>query len=100
MGKIKDLAPNRHSRIYGVGGYRPERVVTNAEVCARIDSTDEWIRERSGIESRRWAADNESVVDMAEHAARKALANSGIKLVPSSSPLLLTLTKLQVQPRN
>ncbi len=92
MGKIKDLAPNRHSRIYGVGGYRPERVVTNAEVCARIDSTDEWIRERSGIESRRWAADNESVVDMAEHAARKALANSGISMDQIGAVIVATVT--------
>ncbi|MEI6250867.1 MAG: 3-oxoacyl-ACP synthase, partial [Actinomycetes bacterium] len=92
MGKIKDLAPHRHSRIYGVGGYRPERVVTNAEVCARIDSTDEWIRERSGIESRRWAADNESVVDMAEHAARKALANSGISMDQIGAVIVATVT--------
>ena len=38
-----------HARILGVGGYRPSRVVTNAEICERIDSSDEWIRERSGI---------------------------------------------------
>ena len=38
-----------YARILSVGSYRPERVVTNAEVCERIDSTDEWIRERSGI---------------------------------------------------
>ena len=40
-----------HARILGVGGYRPSRVVTNAEICERIDSSDEWIRERSGIET-------------------------------------------------
>ncbi len=92
MGKIKDLAPNRHSRIYGVGGYRPERIVTNAEICARIDSTDEWIRERSGIESRRWAADNESVVDMAEHAARKALIHAGITMDQIGAVIVATVT--------
>ena len=45
-----------YARILGVGGYRPERVVTNDEIIERIDSSDEWIRERSGIISRRWAA--------------------------------------------
>ena len=44
------------ARILSVAGYRPERVVTNAEICERIDSTDEWIRERSGIIERRFAA--------------------------------------------
>ncbi len=92
MGRIKDLELHRHSRIYGVGGYRPERVVTNAEVCARIDSTDEWIRERSGIESRRWAADNESVVDMAENAARKALAHAGISMDQIGAVIVATVT--------
>ncbi|MEI7549756.1 MAG: beta-ketoacyl-ACP synthase III [Actinomycetes bacterium] len=92
MGQIKDLAPNRHSRIYGVGGYRPERIVTNAEICARIDSTDEWIRERSGIESRRWAADDESVVDMAEHAARKALTHAGITMDQIGAVIVATVT--------
>ncbi|TSA51390.1 MAG: ketoacyl-ACP synthase III [Actinobacteria bacterium] len=92
MGKIKDLATHRHSRIYGVGGYRPERIVTNAEVCARIDSTDEWIRERSGIESRRWAGEHESVVDMAEHASRKALTNAGISMDQISAVIVATVT--------
>ena len=58
-----------HARILAVGSYRPERVVTNDEICRTIDSSDEWIRERSGIVSRRWAAPDETVVDMAEHAA-------------------------------
>ena len=49
-----------HARILGVGGYRPARVVTNDEICERIDSSDEWIRERSGIVTRRWAAPDET----------------------------------------
>ncbi|MCF8550791.1 MAG: hypothetical protein K9G05_01770, partial [Candidatus Nanopelagicales bacterium] len=48
-----------HSRIMSVGTYRPERVVTNAEVCEWIDSSDEWIRERSGITERRHASESE-----------------------------------------
>ena len=67
-----------HGRIMSVGAYRPERIVTNAEICERIDSSDEWIRERSGIIERRWAAPDESVVDMATAACTEALAGAGI----------------------
>lgn len=69
----------RHARILGFGGYRPERVVTNAEVCELIDSSDEWIRERSGIVTRRWAGPQESVESMSLAAARQALGNAGIE---------------------
>ena len=67
-----------HARIYSVGSYRPERVVTNAEVCERIDSSDEWIRERSGIRERRYAAPDETVVDMAVIAGQRAIERAGI----------------------
>lgn len=75
---IRASVGSPHSRIVAVGGYRPERVVTNAEICEQIDSSDEWIRERSGIIERRYAAADESVVDLAVKAARVALAKSGI----------------------
>ena len=54
-----------YARIMGVGAYRPARVVTNDEICERIDSSDAWIRERSGIVTRHFAAADESVADMA-----------------------------------
>jgi 3-oxoacyl-[acyl-carrier-protein] synthase-3 len=75
-----------------VGGYRPDRVVTNDEICERIDSTDEWIRERSGIIERRWAAPDESVVDLAVAAARKALVQSGIDPEQIGMVMLATVT--------
>ena len=81
-----------HARILAVGGYRPERVVTNAEICERIDSSDEWIRERSGIIERRWAAPDETVVDMATAAATRALAGSGITADQLGMVLLATVT--------
>ena len=62
----------RHARIHGLGGYRPERVVTNEEILQWIDSSDEWIRQRSGIVSRRFARDDETVIDMAQAAAEQA----------------------------
>lgn len=67
-----------HARISGVGGYRPAEVVPNSAIVGPIDSSDEWIRERSGIESRHRAAPDESVIDMSEHAARGALDHAGL----------------------
>jgi 3-oxoacyl-[acyl-carrier-protein] synthase III len=67
-----------HARILGVGGYRASRVVTNEEMCRMIDSNDEWIRTRTGIEERRWATDEETVGVMAIAAGGKALADAGI----------------------
>ncbi len=81
-----------HARILGVGGYRPARIVTNEEICERIDSTDEWIRERSGIVTRRFAAPDESVVDMSVAAAGKALANAGINADQVGCVMLATVT--------
>ncbi len=81
-----------YARILGVGGYRPSRVVTNAEICELIDSSDEWIRERSGIESRRFAAPDESVIDMSVAAAGKAIAQAGIRPEQVSAVLVATVT--------
>jgi 3-oxoacyl-[acyl-carrier-protein] synthase-3 len=81
-----------YARILAVGGYRPERVVTNDEICERIDSSDEWIRERSGIIERRWAAEDESVVDLAAAAAEKALAKSGISAEQVGMVMVATVT--------
>ena len=67
------------TRILGLGHYRPNNVVTNDDLVARgVDTNDEWIRTRVGIAERRWADADETVVDMAEQAASKALANSGV----------------------
>lgn len=82
----------QYSRIMSVGGYRPERVVTNAEICEFIDSTDEWIRERSGITERRFAAKDESVIDMASEAGTKALKGAGITADQLGMVLVATVT--------
>ena len=47
------------TKMYGIGAYRPERVVDNEEICQHIDSSDEWIQERSGIKTRRFATREE-----------------------------------------
>jgi 3-oxoacyl-[acyl-carrier-protein] synthase III len=87
-----------HTRMYGVGAYRPSRVVTNAEIVQHIDSTDEWIRERSGIVERRWAADDETVTDMAVQAAGKALAHAGIAPEQVGAVIVATVTHLLQTP--
>jgi 3-oxoacyl-[acyl-carrier-protein] synthase-3 len=92
MSAITPAAGAAHARILGVGGYRPARIVTNEEICERIDSTDEWIRERSGIITRRFAAPDESVVDMSVAAAGKALANAGIDADQVGCVMLATVT--------
>ena len=81
-----------HARIMSVAGYRPARVVTNAEMCERIDSSDEWIRERSGIVERRWAAPGESVADMAVIAALDALGRAGVDPSDVGMVLMATVT--------
>jgi 3-oxoacyl-[acyl-carrier-protein] synthase-3 len=81
-----------HARILGVGAYRPERVVTNEEICQHIDSTDQWIRERSGIVTRHRAAPDETVTDMAEAAARPALERAGVTGGDIDAVLVATVT--------
>jgi 3-oxoacyl-[acyl-carrier-protein] synthase-3 len=68
----------KYSRIAGTGRYLPDRVVTNAELEARVDTTDEWIRSRTGIERRHIAADDQTTADLAEQAARQAMAAAGV----------------------
>ena len=89
---LKTVSGSTYARILGVGGYRPARVVTNDEICERIDSSDEWIRERSGIVTRHFAAPEESVVDMALAAAGKAIAHAGIQADQVGAVLLATVT--------
>jgi 3-oxoacyl-[acyl-carrier-protein] synthase-3 len=67
-----------YSRIAGTGSYLPKKIITNQELEKMVDTTDEWIRTRTGIERRHVAADGETTVDLAEHAARRALEAAGI----------------------
>ncbi|MCU1616332.1 MAG: fabH [Frankiales bacterium] len=66
------------ARIVGLGDYRPRRRVTNDELAQAMDTSDEWIRSRVGIAERRWAAEDETLVEMAVAAGGKALAASGM----------------------
>lgn len=86
------------ARILGTGAYRPSRVVTNEEVCGPIDSSDEWVRQRSGIVSRRFAGTDETVISMAVAAASKAIAVSGISPNQLGMTLLASTSYLYQTP--
>ena len=62
-----------YSRITGTGGYLPERIMENAELEKMVDTSDEWIKSRTGVHKRHIAAENETTCDLAEHAARMAM---------------------------
>lgn len=83
----------RRARLAAVGAYAPERVVTNAELAERVDTSDEWIVTRTGIRERRVAAADETASDMAVVAATRALADAGVDgsgldavIVPTATP--------------
>jgi 3-oxoacyl-[acyl-carrier-protein] synthase-3 len=73
-----------------LGGYQPGNVVTNDDLAAQVDTSDEWIRSRTGIVSRRMAGPDESVTDMAVVAGGKALAGSGLS--PADIDLVIVAT--------
>ena len=72
-----ELSKVLRSVVTGVGGYLPDRIVTNEELSTRVHTSDEWIRERTGIRQRRQAADDQPVSDLAVEAARRALEAAG-----------------------
>ncbi len=96
-----------HTRILGTGSYLPERILTNAELEQRVDTTDEWIRDRSGIRERRIAAEGQTSGDLAVEAARQAIEAAGVDsgdidllLVGTTTPdLIFPSTACLVQQR-
>lgn len=78
------------SVLLGTGSYLPSRIVTNEELARRVETSDAWIRERSGIEERRVAADGEVTSDLAIQAARRAL--EGADLDPATLDLIVLAT--------
>ncbi|MEO7269590.1 MAG: beta-ketoacyl-ACP synthase III [Knoellia sp.] len=81
-----------HTRISGIGAYRPRRIVPNSEIVEAIDSSDEWIQERSGIKTRYRAGDGESVIEMSEAASRGALEMAGLEPTDIDAVILATVT--------
>ena len=83
------------SSILSVGVYRPSRLVPNSEIVDAIDSSDEWIVQRTGIESRRFAGPDESVVDMAIGAAEQALARAKLTIKDIDSVIVAEKPKMK-----
>ena len=79
-----------HSRVVGCGAHLPERIVTNDELARRVETTDAWIVERTGIRQRHIAAEGERTSDLALAAARRALENGAVS--PSEVDLIVLAT--------
>jgi len=90
--KIKQRPPARTVSIIGTGSYVPERVLTNAELEARVDTTDEWIVTRTGIRERRLASDGEFTSHMAAKAAQRAMDQAGVKAGEIDLIIVATVT--------
>lgn len=95
---IATRAGSAHAGILGIAGYRASRVVSNAEICERIDSNDEWIQTRSGIIERRWAEPHETVRFMSVAASRKAIERAGIEPSQIGAVIVATVTHLMQTP--
>ena len=78
--------------VRGVGHYLPDRVVANGELATLVETSDDWIKSRSGIERRHFAAEGQTTSDLATHAARAALADAGIAASAIDAILLATST--------
>ncbi|MFG1395761.1 beta-ketoacyl-ACP synthase III [Roseixanthobacter pseudopolyaromaticivorans] len=86
------------SVVRGVGSYLPERVLTNSELARSVDTSDEWIVQRTGIRERHIAATGEMTSDLARHAATRALADAGLEAADIDLIVLATSTPDQTFP--
>lgn len=87
-----------HAAILGVGAYRPVRVVPNSEVVEAIDSSDEWIQQRSGIKQRRFASPDETVQMMSVAASREALDHAGVDARQIDTVIVATVSHMLQTP--
>jgi 3-oxoacyl-[acyl-carrier-protein] synthase-3 len=83
---------DKRSIVRGIGGYLPERIMTNDELSKLVDTSDEWIVQRTGIRQRHLAAEGELTSDLAVAAARKALANAGLGIADIDLIVVATTT--------
>jgi len=90
--KLNQYSAVQFSRIYGLGAARGDLVVTNDDVAGPIDSSDEWIRQRTGIIERRRASKELSLMDMAVDASKQAIEAAGIDASEIGAVLFSTIT--------
>src|SRR5215470_9327967 len=84
--------PRRTVSIVGTGSYAPERILTNQELEQMVDTSDEWIRSRTGIRERRIAADNEATSDLAIKAAQAAMLQAEVTAAELDLIIVATVT--------
>ena len=87
-----------YARITGTGSYLPEKILSNRDLETMVDTTDAWIRERTGIEKRHIAAADQSTCDLAEQAARQAMASAGKRSADIDLIIVATTTPDRVFP--
>ncbi len=93
-GKLAPSDGTQHAAILGLGSYRASRVIPNAEIIEAIDSSDEWIQQRSGIKTRRWATPEETVQSMSVAASRKAIEHAGIDVAQVDAIVVATVSHM------
>ena len=94
MAAIQSDTGTPYAAVLGVGSYRPSLVVPNSEIVDAIDSSDEWIQQRSGIKTRRWASEDETVQSMSVGASRKALESAGIDVAQVDAIVVATVSHM------
>ncbi len=95
---LKSSTGAEYARIMSVGGARGSRVVTNDELCTMIDSTDEWITQRTGIKERRWVADGEDAETLGLEASRKAIERAGLQPADVDAVIVATISHFMQTP--
>jgi len=95
---LKPSPGAREAKLLGIGTYRPSRVVPNSEIVEAIDSSDEWIQQRSGIKERRFAGPDESIQMMSVAASRQALERAGIEAAQVDCVIVATVSHMLQTP--
>ena len=92
MKQLQESTPVAHTRIYALGAARGNQVVTNDQIAGPIDSSDEWIRQRTGVATRTRAAEDQSMMDLAVEASKEAIAKSGVDPSEIGAVILATIS--------
>ncbi|WP_040160285.1 beta-ketoacyl-ACP synthase III [Nigerium massiliense] len=98
MTTIQARPGSPYARLYSVGSAIPSRVVDNEEMCTYIDSSDEWIQQRTGITERRWIAEGEDAQSLAKKAAESAIERSGLSLDQIDAVIVSTVSQYKQTP--
>src|SRR4249919_2596331 len=98
MATLQSATGASYAAVLGIGSYRPSLVVPNSEIVDAIDSSDEWIQQRSGIKQRRFATPEETVQVMSVGASRKALEHAGVDAEQIDCVIVATVTHMLQTP--